>query len=61
MPDLNADSSTADAFTSDLAAGADRVGDGAGVEPRLVVGHVLQGEKAAELAELWLLSSRPDN
>ena len=61
MPDLDAHSSTADALAGALTAGADGVGDGAGVETGLVVGHVLQGEKAAELAELWLLSSRPDN
>ena len=55
MSDLNAHSGAADALASALAAGADGVGDGAGVEPRLVVGHVLQGEKAAVLAELRLL------
>ena len=61
MSDLNAHSSAANALPGALAAGADGVGDGAGVEAGLVVGHVLQGEKAAELAELWLLCPRPDN
>ena len=55
MSDLDAHSSAADALAGALAAGADGVCDGAGVEPGLVVGHVLQGEKAAKLAELRLL------
>ena len=61
MSDLDAHSSAADALAGALTAGADGVGDGAGVEPGLVVGHVLQGEEAAELAELRLLGPRPDN
>ena len=55
MSDLNTHRGAAHTLASALPARADGVGDGAGVEPRLVVGDVLQGEKAAVLAEFGLL------
>ena len=61
VSDFNTHGSTADPLSGHLAAGADDVGDGAGVGAGLVVGHVLQGKEAAKLAEFRLLCTRPDN